>query len=211
MAEEAQIRQLKEKMELEREKLLSTLEGLSDEQATAPQGDDWSAKQQMSHLCEMETTYRAWVEKALAEDGASLDGVGGSAVAIPLERAQLHPVPEHIAEMRRQRQKTLAVMERMRPEDYDRTATSSAFGTLTAMQWLRSYYRHDRMHYDQVRGEEPAYKPKFRGGKEPDQRRPAVSGGAAQAGARLPRPAHPPDRPRGRRAAGRLPCTRRRQ
>jgi hypothetical protein len=44
------------------------------------------------------------------------------------------------------------------------------FGTLTVMQWLRSYYRHDRMHYDQVRGAEPTYKPRFTGA-EPDQRR----------------------------------------
>jgi hypothetical protein len=177
VAEEAQIRQLREKMALERENLLSALERLSDEQASTPaKPEEWSAKQQMSHLCEMEAAYRAWVEKALEEDGASLDGVGGEPVAIPLERAHLHPVSDHVAEMRRQRQKTLAVMERMRPEDYDRTATSAVFGTLTVMQWLRSYYRHDRMHYDQVRGEEPAYKPRFRGGKEPDQRRPAVPG-----------------------------------
>ena len=177
MADETQIRQLREKMALERENLLSALLGLSDEQASTPtKADEWSAKQQMSHLCEMEAAYRAWVEKALEEDGASLDGVGGKPVAIPLERAQIHPVSELVAEMRRQRQKTLAVMERMRPEDYDRTATSAVFGSLTVMQWLRSYYRHDRMHYDQVRGEEPEYKPRFRGGKEPDQRRPAVSG-----------------------------------
>jgi hypothetical protein len=45
------------------------------------------------------------------------------------------------------------------------------FGSLTVMQWLRSYYRHDRMHYDQVRGVEPEYKPRYAGGKEPDQRR----------------------------------------
>jgi hypothetical protein len=77
--------------------------------------------------------------------------------------------------MRRQRENTMAVMERMRPEDYDRKATSAIFGTLTVLQWLRSYYRHDRMHYDQVRGEEPSYKPRFRGGKEPDQRRPDAS------------------------------------
>ena len=177
MAEEAQIKQLREKMALERENLLPALERLSDEQASAPaKGEEWSAKQQMSHLCEMEAAYRAWVETALAEDGASLDGVGGEPVAIPLERAQLHPVSEHVAEMRRQRQMTLAVMERMQAEDYDRKATSAVFCTLTVMQWLRSYYRHDRMHYDQVRGEEPAYKPRFRSGKEPDQRRPAVSG-----------------------------------
>ena len=177
MTEEARIKELQEKMAEERGKLLSTLERLSDEEASTPlKPEEWTAKQQMSHLCEMESAYRAWVEKALAEDGANLDGVQGEPVAIPLERAHLNAVTEHIAEMRAQREKTLAVMERMRPQDYDRTATSAVFGTLTVMQWLRSYYRHDRMHYDQVRGEEPTFKPQFRSGKEPDQRRPAAAG-----------------------------------
>ena len=175
MAEEAQIKELKEKLALERGKLLAILEFLRGEEAdTPPKPGQWNAKQQMSHLCEMEAAYRAWVEKTLEEDGARLDGIGGEPVAIPLERANHHSVSEHIAEMRRQREKTLAVMERMRPEDYDRKATSPIFGTLTVLQWLRSYYRHDRMHYDQVRGEEPSYKPRFRSGEEPDQRRPAA-------------------------------------
>ncbi len=177
MAEEAQIKELKEKMSQERGKLLSALERLSDEEASTPlKPEEWTAKQQMSHLCEMESAYRAWVEKALAEDGANLDGVQGEPVAIPLERAHLNAVPEHITEMRAQREKTLAVMERMRPQDYDRTATSAVFGTLTVMQWLRSYYRHDRMHIDQLRGEEPTYRPRFRGGQEPDQRRRSAAG-----------------------------------
>ena len=177
MAEEAQVKQLKDKMAQERGKLLSILELLSEEAAKkSQQPGDWTAKQQMSHLCEMETAYRAWVEKALEEDGANVDGIRGEPVAIPLDRAKLHTVAEHIAEMRRQRAKTLTVLDRMRPEDYDRTATNSLFGTLTLIQWLRSYYRHDRMHYDQVRGEEPTYKPRFRGGQEPDQRRPATAG-----------------------------------
>ena len=176
MAEEARIKELKDKMAKERGKLLSILELLSEEEAVeSPQPGEWTVKQQMSHLCEMESAYRAWVEKALAEDGANLDGVQGEPVAIPLERAHLNMVSEHVSEMRAQRQKTLAVMERMHPQDYDRTATSAVFGTLTVMQWLRSYYRHDRMHYDQVRGEEPTYKPQFRSGKEPDQRRPAAA------------------------------------
>lgn len=176
MAEESQIKELKEKMALERGKLLAILESLSGEEADTPaKPGEWNAKQQMSHLCEMEAAYRAWVEKALEEDGARLDGIVGEPVAIPLERANRHSASEHVAEMRRQRENTMAVMERMRPEDYDRKATSQIFGTLTVLQWLRSYYRHDRMHYDQVRGEEPSYKPRFRGGKEPDQRRPAAS------------------------------------
>ena len=172
MAEEIQIRQLREKMALERENLLSALEGLGDEQASTPaKGEEWSAKQQMSHLCEMETAYRAWVERALEEDGATVDGVRGERPAIPLEEANGHPAAEHITELRRQRRKTMELISRLKPADFDRTATNQIFGTLTVMQWLRSYYRHDRMHYDQVRGEEPSYKPQYASGPEPDQRR----------------------------------------
>jgi hypothetical protein len=45
------------------------------------------------------------------------------------------------------------------------------FGELTVLQWLRSFYRHDRMHTDQIAGRDPEYKPRFVGGQEPDQRR----------------------------------------
>jgi len=172
MAEAAQINELIQKMAEERGKLLGELEALSDERAsTPPKADEWNQKQQMSHLCEMEAAYRAWVERGLEEDGADVDGVRGERPGIPLEQANNHAVGEHVAEMRRQREVTLGMIEAMKPEDFDRTAKNAIFGSLTLMQWLRSYYRHDRMHYDQVRGEEPSYKPQFQSGAEPDQRR----------------------------------------
>ena len=175
MAEEAQVRELVEKMTLERDKLLRLLESLSEEEASKPpKPTEWNAKQQMSHLCEMETAYRAWVQRALEEDGASVDGVRGERPAIPLEQADRHAVAAHVSEMRRQRAKTMSLIASMRPEDFDRRAKSSLFGTLTALRWLRSYYRHDRMHYDQVSGQGSSYKPRFLSGSEPDQRRSAA-------------------------------------
>ena len=172
MADTEKITELIDKMAEERGKLLGELEALSEERAsTPPKPDEWNQKQQMSHLCEMEAAYRAWVERGLEEDGADVDGVRGERPGIPLEQASDHTVGEHITEMRRQREMTLGMIEAMKPEDFDRTAKNSIFGSLTLMQWLRSYYRHDRMHYDQVRGEEPSYKPQFKAGAEPDQRR----------------------------------------
>ena len=173
MASQAQIDELTQKMAEERARLLEVLERLDDAGASTPTTGEgeWTAKQQISHLCEMETAYRAWVAKALQEDGADLDGVRGEPPAIPLEQANGHSVGEHVGEMRRQRTRTLALIQAMRPEDFERRASQRMFGSLTVMQWLRSYYRHDRMHYDQVRGVEPEYKPRFAGGKEPDQRR----------------------------------------
>ncbi len=172
MADEAQIAELTEKMTSERQKLLSALESLSEEDATrSPKDGEWTAKQQMSHLCEMETAYRAWVERAIEEDGANVDGVRGERVAIPLEEADSRTVREHTGEMRRQREKTMALIASMNPVDFERRASNSLFGSLTVMQWLRSYYRHDRMHVDQIGGHEPTYKPQFATGAEPDQRR----------------------------------------
>jgi hypothetical protein len=172
VAESAQISELVEKMDEERGKLLAALGGMSEEEASASLKEgEWNQKQQMAHLCEMEAAYRAWVERAIEEDGANVDGIRGEPPVIRLEAANEHALAEHLAEMRRQRDLTMTLIERMKPEEFDRRATNSIFGTLTVLQWLRSYYRHDRMHYDQVRGEEPTYKPRFKSGAEPDQRR----------------------------------------
>ncbi len=178
MADEAAIRDLVEKMAEEREKLLAAIEAFGDEDAERVPADaegeeQWSVKEQCAHLAEMETAYRAWVERALVEQNPDVSGIRGDRVAIPLEEANRHRLTSLVAELRRQREPTLALIERLRPEDYDRTATQPVFGTLTVLQWLRSYYRHDRMHQAQIAGRESTFKPQFAGGREPDQRRPA--------------------------------------
>jgi hypothetical protein len=172
MADQAAIEDLLAKMEHVRGHILAHLDALSEEEAARPpEPGEWSAKEQLSHMCEMESLYRAWVEKALKQDGANLNGTRGEPVAIPLTEAREHSLADHVAELKRQRGQTLQLIARIAPEQYDHNAGNSIFGTLTVLQWLRSYYRHDRMHFDQMRGREPTYKPRFRGGQEPDQRR----------------------------------------
>lgn len=176
MATPESIRELLDKMTSEREALLAQAEAMSDAQASAAPADgegeaQWSAKQQLAHLAEMETAYRAWVEAALAEDDPDVSEVRGPRPAIPLTAAAGRPVSELTAQLRAERAKTVALIESMTPEQFERTASQAMFGRLTAMQWLRSYYRHDRMHRDQMAGRSPEYKPRFVGGSEPDQRR----------------------------------------
>ncbi len=176
MATVEAIRELLDKMRDEREALLAQAEALSDAEAALAAADaegeaQWSAKQQLAHLAEMETAYRAWVEAALAEDDPDVSGVRGERVGIPLTAAQERTVAELTAQLRGQRAKTLAVIASMRGEQFERTASQPMFGRLTVMQWLRSYYRHDRMHRDQMAGRDAEYQPRFVGGKEPDQRR----------------------------------------
>ena len=179
MADEQSIRELVEKMTEEREKLLGQIEALGEADAAAspadaegPSGEgQWSAKQQCAHLAEMESAYRAWVERAIAEENPDVSRVRGEPVALPLEEANGHSIAELAAQLREQRVRTLRLIEGLRPADYDRTATQPMFGTLTVLQWLRSYYRHDRMHQAQIAGRQSDYEPRYTAGREPDQRR----------------------------------------
>jgi DinB family protein len=176
MATQDQIDELYEKMGEERARLLALLGGLTEEQALfVPENAEgeaqWTAKEQVAHLTSMETSYRAWVEAALAKDAPDVSGVAGDRPAFALEDANKHPMSELVAELVNQREKTLAMMRAMTPEQYERPASNRLFGSLTAMQWLRSYYRHDRMHVDQVSGRESEYRPRWAEGMgEPDQR-----------------------------------------
>lgn len=176
MADLEAIEQLRHKMRQEREALLMQAEALPDDVAAYAPADgegeaQWSPKQQLAHLAEMETAYRAWVERALSEDDPDVSAVRGERVAIPLPDAHAASVAELTAQLRRERETTQRLVDSMTPEQFERTASQPMFGRLTVLQWLRSYYRHDRMHRDQMAGRDPGYKPKFVGGAEPDQRR----------------------------------------
>jgi predicted HD phosphohydrolase len=176
MADEQAVRDLIEKMTEERDKLLAQVDALSDEDAgRAPvdaEGEaQWSVKEQCAHLAEMETAYRAWVARALAEDNPDVTRTRGEPVAIPIEDANKHSIGELTSQLRDQRSQTLQVIRNLTLDDYNRPATQRMFGTLTVIQWLRSFYRHDRMHQDQIAGRDPTYKPQFASGQEPDQRR----------------------------------------
>jgi hypothetical protein len=94
----------------------------------------------------METAYRAWVERALEKDGADVSQVRGERPGIPLTAAHEHSVADLTAQLREQRSRTLRLIISLTPEQFERTASQPMFGKLTVMQWLRSYYRHDRMH-----------------------------------------------------------------
>ncbi len=182
MATSEAIHELLDKMAEQRAALLAQAEALSEAEAEQAPADaegeaQWSAKEQLAHLAEMETAYRAWVERALAEDDPDVSRVRGEPVAIPLTQANAHLVAELTTQLRDQRARTLGLIASMAPEHFDRTASQPMFGRLTVMQWLRSYYRHDRMHRDQMAGRDPDYKPRFVGGREPDQRRGGRIGG----------------------------------
>jgi len=176
VATEAEIRDLVDKMMTERTRLVAQARAFSEAEATRrPEGKtgeaEWSVKEQLAHLWEMERTYIAWVRRALEEDAPDVSEVRGEPVAIPIERANAHTVAELLAALAAERERTLAFIAALTPEQFDRRASHRLFGSLTVLQWLRSFYRHDRMHIDQMAGREPSYRPRYTTGVEPDQRR----------------------------------------
>lgn len=174
MATAVQISELVEKMAQQRAGLVEQAATLSDAAATRMPVDktgeeQWTVKEQLAHLCEMELSYTTWVRAALHDQNPNVGGLAVPQAAIPIEHANGHSVQELLGVMANERRDTLALIEAMKPDDFDRPATHPMFGTLSVLQWLRSFYRHDRMHLDQIAGREPEYQPKFTG-TEPNQR-----------------------------------------
>jgi hypothetical protein len=170
MATAADVQELLEKVHEERVALLAGVDGLTEERAEQrpPEGDGedgWSAKEQLSHLAEMEVSYRATAQQAVT--GREVER---APVRYPLETAHDATVAELVEELLRLREETVAYIESLPLDAFDAKVVSGAFPEMSVLQWLRSYYRHDRMHLAQIQGRKSDYQPRFVGG-EPDQRR----------------------------------------
>jgi hypothetical protein len=176
MATPEQVAELKQKMAEERAALIAAARSLSPADALRVPVDaegeaQWTALEQLAHLHEMEKGYDAWVRAALREDGVDLRGVSADPVPIPIEAANSHTVVEMVEHLILERQYTLGLIDGIPLEYFDRKAVSPIFGALTVLQWLRSFYRHDRQHAAQIQGRKSDYQPNFQSGREPNQRK----------------------------------------
>ncbi len=163
------------KMALERGKLLAAAEGLNDDDANhvpvdAVGEEQWTAKEQLAHLWEMERGYIAWCRAGQAQSGVDASDIRGEPVDIPIERAPQHSVRELLDSLIEERAKTNNYIRSLTLDEFAHTASTPGFGELTLMQWLRSFYRHDRMHTAQIEGRQSDYRPQYQGGTEANQR-----------------------------------------
>ena len=169
------IEDLLSKMQLERGKLIAAAEALRGDDADrvpvdAVGEEQWTAKEQLAHLMEMERGYIAWCRASLAESGVDVSAVRGIPVDIPIEDAPDHSVRELLDALIAERVRTNHFIRSLLLEQFSNTAVTPGFGELTVMQYLRSFYRHDRQHTAQIEGRQSDYKPNFQSGVEPNQR-----------------------------------------
>ena len=163
------------KMALERGKLIAAAEGLRGDDADRVPVDaigeeQWTAKEQLAHLMEMERNYVAWCRAALVESGTQISGGYDLPVEIPIEHAPRHTVRELLDELVGERERTNHFIRSLLLQQFSNTAVTPGFGELTVMQYLRSFYRHDRQHTAQIEGRQSDYQPNFASGVEPNQR-----------------------------------------
>ena len=164
------------KMAQERSKLIAAAEGLTGDDADrvpldAVGEEQWTAKEQLAHLMEMERSYIAWCRAGQAQSGVDASDVRGEPVAIPIEDAPRHSVRELLNELIDERAKTNDYIRSLTLTEFAHTASTPGFGDLTLMQWLRSFYRHDRMHTAQIEGRQSDYAPRYaEGAPERNQR-----------------------------------------
>jgi hypothetical protein len=175
MATPEQVDELRQKMREQRAALVQAARSLSAADALrvpkdAEGEEQWTAIEQLAHLWEMERSYDSWVLAALRQDNPDLRNVRGAPVDIPIEEANASTIEALLARLEVERGYTHGLIDGLALDAFDRTATSPIFGTLTVLQWLRSFYRHDRQHTAQIEGRRSDYQPQFLGGKEPNQR-----------------------------------------
>jgi uncharacterized damage-inducible protein DinB len=128
--------------------------------------DGWSPKEQLAHLVYYEIVYRRAIERTLAEERPDVSAQWDANrydgdVRFPLARAHEATVPQLWAEAEAERAATIASLDRLSAADLERRSFTTFFpGDFTVLQWLRSFYRHDRMHAAQIEGLEPGFQPR---------------------------------------------------
>ncbi len=183
MATAVEVIELVQKMHQMRGELFATVLNLSEEAAEVRRpeldGEDgWSVKDILAHLRMMDPSYRRFVLDALGHDASSISAhVREASVAPPagaphyLETSHGLSVLDLVRAMERERGITMELIAGLTLHQFELLSGSHpSFNELTVMQWLRSYYRHDRQHVAQIKGVPSDYAPRYASGKEPDQR-----------------------------------------
>jgi hypothetical protein len=123
---------------------------------------EWSAKQQLAHMAEVERLWADWARRAAAGDpnvGPKANAPDGQ-ISGGQFTAHSHSVASLVRQVTDARQYSLEIVSSIPEELLVRTGMTHS-GELTVLQMLRALYRHDRMHIDQIKGQETTFRPRI--------------------------------------------------
>jgi len=153
-----ELQELLDKLESQRDQLIGQLRQMAEQEAARrPSERHWSAKEQVAHLTTYERLWLGWTLAVRDEPGCQVGPRKANPEAYP--EAQARSLGDLLQELASARRDTIAAIEGLTAEELQRKGRHILFGEMSVLQMLRSLYRHDRMHMDQIAGREPAYRP----------------------------------------------------
>jgi len=159
----ADLEELVEKLESQRRELVRQVRDMTEEEANRrPSEQEWSVKEQLVHLATFERLWLEWAMKVRDEPGCEVGPPPPNPPAYP--GVETRPVADLVRELASARSDTIAAIESLTEEELKRKGKHLLFGEMSVLQMLRSLYRHDRMHMDQMAGREPSFRPGASGG-----------------------------------------------
>jgi uncharacterized damage-inducible protein DinB len=153
----AELEELLQKLESHRRELVHQVKEMTEEEAgRRPSEGEWSAKEQLVHLAAFERLWLEWAMKVRDESGSEVGPPSPNPPAYPA--AEARSVDDLLQELASARADTLAAIEGLTDDELKRRGKHLLFGEMSVLQMLRSLYRHDRMHMDQMAGREGSFR-----------------------------------------------------
>ena len=153
----AELDELMEKLGSHRQELLRQVQEMTEEEVSRrPLELKWSAKEQLVHLAAFERLWLQWITKVLDEPGCEVGPPPPNPPAY--SEAETRPLAVLVQELVSARSDTIAAIEGLTEEELKRRGKHLLFGEMNVLQMLRSLYRHDRMHMDQMAGRESSFR-----------------------------------------------------
>lgn len=154
-------RELIQKLEAHREALFTQADSLPQERLTkAWKEGDRTPMGMLLHVISAERMYRDdWARRARDEDEPDLRrGLANPTAGAPLfEEANQMSKEELVQRLQEERIATLKFLAESSDAEFERKGRNTPFGDLTVHQLLKSLYRHDQMHIDEMAGKESTY------------------------------------------------------
>lgn len=155
---------LLERLEANRKRLLEIVAEMSEEQLVWPhKPGDRSPKGQLLHVAETELSYvERWARRARDEDrpdvGVDRQAARQASAEAPLyDEANALSLAELLSRLEKSRENTLKFLQETPDDQFPRVARNTPFGDMTVWQLLKSLYRHDEMHWDEILGRTSRY------------------------------------------------------
>lgn len=123
-----------------------------------PDAAEWSCRDLVSHMTEMERRYIDWLERIVRLDDPAIAAFDGDSVApeIPVEEQNVFETMDEFETLRRQ---SVYLLWSLDDADWERRGVHPYLGPLTLMQVAREMNEHDLSHLWQLRRLCDAFQP----------------------------------------------------